>query len=139
MALTLTTSQQAASMEARWPQFKMLKLRGHRVDWVGLIQPTPANKCYEVNVTYFLRKMPLVSVPGLVSRPGEPIPHMYRQENLCLYYPKDYEWHPGCFLSETTIHWASLWLYHYEAWLVTGAWDGGGVVHGTVERERRRK
>ena len=31
------------------------------------------------------------------------------------------------YLAETILPWASEWLAHYEGWLYTGEWKGGGV------------
>ena len=31
------------------------------------------------------------------------------------------------FLSKTIIPWVYDWLYHYEIWVGTGEWTGGGV------------
>ena len=29
-------------------------------------------------------------------------------------------------LADTIVPWAAEWLMHYELWLVTGEWTGGG-------------
>ena len=31
--------------------------------------------------------------------------------------------------------WAIEWLYHYELWLITGDWLGGGTVHGATKKD----
>lgn len=33
-------------------------------------------------------------------------------------------------LADTIIPWTLDWLMHYEFWLATGKWRGGGVEHG---------
>ena len=60
--------------------------------------------------------------PPLVKNP----PHVYRSDGnaLCLYYPAQWRWTPSERLAATIIPWAALWLYFYEAWLVTGDWLG---------------
>lgn len=60
---------------------------------------------------------------------GKAVPHIYRDGSLCLFYPKNDEWKYADSWSETLIPWASLWLYYYELWLLTGEWLGEGV-HG---------
>jgi hypothetical protein len=32
-------------------------------------------------------------------------------------------------IAATIVPWLSLWLYYYEVWLATGAWEGGGISH----------
>jgi hypothetical protein len=43
---------------------------------------------------------------------------------LCLYYPG--HWKPEMLLSTTIVPWTAEWLMHYELWLATGHWAGGG-------------
>jgi hypothetical protein len=43
---------------------------------------------------------------------------------LCLYYPG--QWRPDLLLSTTIVPWTAEWLMHYELWLATGHWTGGG-------------
>ncbi len=64
---------------------------------------------------------------------GDPIPHRYPDDSLCLYFPKHSEWTPGMAIADSVVPWASLWLYYYELWHSTGEWLGGGAQH------RRRK
>lgn len=64
--------------------------------------------------------------PQLAYRDGERAPHLYSNGDLCLFYPKAREWHGGLLLSRTIIPWASEWLFHYEIWLASGTWCGGG-------------
>jgi hypothetical protein len=49
-------------------------------------------------------------------------------------------------LATTTVPWALLWLFYFESWLVTGAWDGGGIHpetpkenNATHSEHRRRR
>ncbi len=60
---------------------------------------------------------------------GRHIDHMYSQENceLCLYLPWAGEWTPAMALANTVLPWACEWLLHFEAWLFTGVWGGGGI------------
>ncbi|MFR1627012.1 MAG: hypothetical protein ACLSU6_08680 [Thomasclavelia ramosa] len=57
-------------------------------------------------------------------------PHKYhknikKQEvQLCLNMP--YEFDYSFRLVDTVIPWTQEWLYHYEIWLATGKWQGGG-------------
>jgi hypothetical protein len=37
-----------------------------------------------------------------------------------------YEWTVGMSIANTIVPWTSEWLAHYEIWLATGDWQGGG-------------
>jgi hypothetical protein len=82
---------------------------------------------------YKLGQRPNVYVvdPRLTRRNGEQAPHLYGKSELCLYRPGRGEWSPSMLLSDTIVPWASEWLLHYEIWLATGEWTGGGE-HPTV-------
>lgn len=67
-----------------------------------------------------------VVAPELVPRPGERLPHVYPGDELCLYQPKSREWDSSMVLAETIVPWAAEWLLHYEVWMATGEWTGGG-------------
>jgi hypothetical protein len=90
-------------------------------------------------VLYALGRAPiaLVDQPALITRDDQAlIPHTYAPTNElplrpCLYYPPDGDWGPDRSLATTIIPWLIQWLLHYEAWLATGVWSGGGVDHGT--------
>jgi hypothetical protein len=62
---------------------------------------------------------------------GRKIPHLYDFETLqlCLFYPRSSkrEWHPGKPIATSFMMWISDWLFHYETWLFTNEWEGGGI------------
>ncbi len=105
--------------------------------WVGNIQPSPLSVNYQVGLEYRLPGRPQVQVlnPALGCRGSEPPPHRFRDKCLCLYHYPSREWHAGMMLADTVIPWASEWLIHYELWLATGVWCGGGVHPGGTEEE----
>jgi len=93
------------------------------------LQPTDVSQRYQVAVRYRWNHHAVVRVlrPKLVGREdGQAIPHRYSDGSLCLYNPTRHEWSAGDSLAATIVPWASLWLYFYEAWLLTGIWQGGG-------------
>ncbi|GAB3967002.1 hypothetical protein GCM10027615_15560 [Plantactinospora veratri] len=57
-------------------------------------------------------------------------PHVYPADELCLYYPGG--WKQNMLLSTTVVPWTAEWLMHYELWLVTGRWSGGGHTHSVA-------
>jgi len=97
--------------------------------WQGNLTPTPLSATYAVEVTYRLRESPRVRVvdPPIQHREGRSPPHLYEGHLLCLYLPDSGEWDAGMQLAKTVLPWASEWLLHYEVWLATGDWHGGGV------------
>ncbi len=97
--------------------------------WLGVLQPTPLSKRYTIKLTYKLNKSPKVKLvkPVLRKKHNKKPPHLYKGDFLCLYVPGIGEWNKNMYLSETIIPWASEWLFHYEIWLSTGDWCGGGI------------
>jgi hypothetical protein len=126
---TLTLEEQIFHMFARWPAFRVVKRRRQlEVVWRGSIQPAPLSSVYTVSVRLRPGWCPEVRVlsPGLVPREGaDSLPHIYPDGSLCL--NENHEWNEGMLVAETTLPWASAWLYFYEVWHGTGLWRGGGT------------
>lgn len=104
------------------------RVRHDRLRWQGTLQPTPCSRVYTVRVIHKRTKPPSVHIvdPKLVAPEGKKIPHVYAGDKLCLYHPKYREWTSSMLLADTIVPWASEWLLHYEVWLATGEWTGGG-------------
>lgn len=103
------------------------KIRNGELDCVMPIQPSPASQTYTVRLRYQTRRRPHVTVigPQLTLHPEEQaLPHVYPGDELCLYYPG--EWRHDMLLASTIVPWTAEWLMHYEVWLLTGHWTGGG-------------
>lgn len=97
------------------------------LDCVMPIQPSPASQTYTVRVQYRHGHCPRVTViaPQLALHPtAQAPPHVYPGEELCLYYPG--QWRHDMLLATTILPWTAEWLMHYELWLITGRWTGGG-------------
>lgn len=104
------------------------------------ITPTPLSKSYTIQLryknhiptVYVISPMPL-ELHGKEKR----LPHIYNQkeQRICLYYPSNDEWDSSQYLADTIIPWASEWLFHYEIWLSTGEWQGGGIHHDEEDKE----
>lgn len=94
-------------------------------------KPTALSREYRVRLRYNGR-VPDVYLLGAdiagIERPD--FPHIYARNKdkglvkLCLYYLG--EWNPSMKISDTIIPWTIEWLLHYEIWLATGKWNGGG-------------
>ncbi|RAO15035.1 hypothetical protein [Micromonospora noduli] len=94
------------------------------------LQPSPASQIYTLRLTHRHGRRPEVMVtdPPLARHPrAAALPHVYAGDELCLYYPG--QWEQDMFLAATVVPWAAEWLMHYEIWLVTGRWTGGGHTH----------
>lgn len=108
---------------------------GNILVWKGKLQPTPLSQEYTVRLRYKLNRRPEVHVidPVLKVPEGKKLPHVFSGDELCLYLYG--EWSPDMNISETIISWASEWLLHYEIWLATGEWQGGGI-HPKINEEK---
>jgi hypothetical protein len=104
-----------------FPDFKGTLYSG-MVVWEGALQPRSLSPVYKVEIQYKLEDKPHVWVldPPLVKG----VPHLYRDNSLCLYWPREWNWHPDKLVAFTIIPWTASWLYYYELWLDTGKWLG---------------
>jgi hypothetical protein len=133
----LSVMQQVLRMKTLHPQFKEA-VKTHRAVWTGTLKPVGLSETYTVRITYDLGLSPRVSViaPELRARAeGERIPHVYRGDYPCLYFPWNKEWTPDKLIALTVVPWASLWLYYYEVWHATGVWLGGGIEHEREDKD----
>jgi hypothetical protein len=134
---SLTLVQQAWALATRYPQVDRPIVKHGRLLWSIQLQPTPISVTYTILVDYQLGRHPRVYVPDpeLVIRPDEELPHTFiHDDSLCLYYD---EFSPSRdLIADTLVPWASEWLLHYELWLATGAWHGGGIEHRSQRKEQ---
>jgi hypothetical protein len=103
------------------------RFRGDRLLCTATLQPTELSSVYTVQVRYQHDDRPVTRIldPVLQVRSGAAgLPHVYIGDELCLYLPG--EWDPSMSIGHTILPWASEWLLHYETWLATGKWTGGG-------------
>jgi len=95
-------------------------------------EQTEFSRKYAVELQYLRNRPPDVYVrePNLTDLADKrKLPHVYDQEKqqLCLYLPGCGYWTPDKPLASTVMLWASLWLFHFEVWLVTDVFHGQGV------------
>ena len=103
--------------------------------WEADLTPTELSETYRVRLTYKLGRVPRVVVLTELERMGDcPLPHIYKDELLCLYLPGSGEWNRDAFLADTIVPWISEWLANYETWLFAGKWLGGGTHPGRWDR-----
>jgi hypothetical protein len=121
-----TLAQQALAL-GHMPLTSSVTITRGRLLWQGQITPTRASRTFMLRMSYDGRDgTPSVTVvrPELRSDDVRRLPHVYPDDELCLCYPR--EWNAGKLIAYTIIPWAAEWLVHYEIFLVTGTWHGGG-------------
>lgn len=112
-----------------YPHFKVSIVKDSLII-KGKLQPTPMSCVYHFKLKYYISQRPHIKItsPELKRNfKNERIPHVYKENELCLYYPKYKEFDSKCRISDYIIPWISLWLYYYEIWHITGEWLGGGI------------
>ena len=117
-------AMQAAALRGRFRD-SQIRMSGTSMTWTATLRPSPFSRDYTVRISYTRGRFPRVEVlPRPPSRPGEPLPHVYGDGSLCLH--RVGEWSPDMLIADTIVPWACEWLIHYEIWLATGEWHGGG-------------
>ena len=129
----LNVAQQLAGLTGLYPTGSG-RLEPGRLLWEGSLRPSPFSREYLVRIDYRQGYFPRTRViePTLRSLAGNrKIPHIYREPDdpLCLFWAPAKEWNCSRSIARTIVPWTSEWLFHFEAWLFTGEWDGGGIGH----------
>lgn len=112
-----------------------LRIIGHDkgLIWEGRLQPTNLSIMYDVRIEYNVGSNPNIYVinpkPLPLAKGATKLPHIYNHEkqHLCLYHRLMNEWNERKMIAKTIIPWTSEWLMHYEYWVTTGVWNGGGI------------
>lgn len=124
---------QIGAIRSYFPNGSFTHKSNDRFVWNVNITPSPNSLTYSIKLDYSLKNGASVFVTNPNPLPlatGEMrLPHVYshEQQKLCLYYPNGEEWNRTKYLVHTIIPWTSEWLLHYEVWLITGVWNGGGI------------
>jgi len=137
--IRFTPAQQWAHIKGAYPSACGSLNRGI-MDCRLWLQPTPISCDYLARIVYKQGDLPRVWIeePNFnIIASGKIIPHLYdrKKVQLCLYHPKYNPWSSEKSISKTIIPWASLWLFFFEDWLISGEWRGGGE-HSTLKREK---
>lgn len=129
---------QMARLKAAYPN-SQATLKRDVLCWIADLTPTTLSRTYRVKLEMHKDGKPEVRLvhPTLQTRDGERCPHLYPGGVLCLYLPGAFEWTKEMQLVETVVPWISEWLAHYEVWLTTGVWTGGGVHPGNKSGRSR--
>ena len=91
------------------------------------IQPSPASQTYTVRLHYRHGRRPQVTVvdPPLALHPGARAYRTSTRATSCASTTPASGSH-DMLLAATILPWTAEWLIHYELWLITGYWTGGG-------------
>ena len=101
--------------------------------WKGKLQPSDLSMVYDIKIIYKVGKDPDIYVinpmPLPLAKDATELPHTYnhKKQHLCLYHRLMNEWNGRKIIAKTIIPWTSEWLFHYEIWVATGIWNGGGM------------
>lgn len=140
----LSIAKQAFGIRQLVPGSKIVTEKDQRLIWTNEITPSPLGESYTVKLIYELWDVPKAYVtkplPLSKATAKTELPHCYDQkkQRLCLYYPDGKEWNKTLLLAKTVIPWIYDWLFHYEIWVATGDWTGGGV-HLPTKMNRKKK
>jgi hypothetical protein len=141
----LSLIHQEGALKSYFPKSQISRKGEKEITWTYTIAPTIVSMDYRVKLHYSYDEGAKVYVldpnPLELASGKDKLPHVYSttEQRLCLYYPAWREWHPGKLYVHTLIPWTSEWLYHYEIWVGTGVWHGGGIDHeNTAENEHEQ-
>lgn len=101
--------------------------------WEGYLRPTAVSLTYKIKISYRIGSHPDVYIlspkPLQLAKGKNKLEHIYdhKEQRICLYPKNMDEWSDEKIISYTIIPWTCEWLMHYEFWVVTGVWKGGGI------------
>jgi hypothetical protein len=129
----ITIASQAFNIKGMYKDALVNTIQDKELQLVLYVKPSPMADTYKIKLVYNISASPTVYVlepkPLSFAKGEIVLPHCFDtpKQKLCLYYPKNKEWTKNMLLSKTIIPWTYDWLYHYEIWLATGTWTGGGI------------
>ncbi|WP_225587067.1 hypothetical protein [Algoriphagus sp. Y33] len=129
----ISVGAQALNLRKKFPSGEITTDKDQSLIWKGTLTPSPLSEFYDIKLKFHKNEgvdvwvtnpLPLLLAPNKTK-----LPHVYdhKRQELCLYFPDGKEWNQRKLLSETILPWTIEWLYHYEIWVLTGAWTGGGL------------
>lgn len=122
---------QAGLLKSMYSGSKVATSHDMALSWQFEISPSPLSDTYKVRLDYRIGQSPKVYVltPLSLAKNTTRLPHVYEQktQRLCLYYPDGQQWNASMPLAKTIVPWIYDWPYHYEIWLGSGVWQGGGI------------
>jgi hypothetical protein len=85
-------------------------LGGGQLTWIGDLRPTKLSARYMIRIKYPGQGRPAITVasPRLSTLEGKSLPHVYPGDELCLYFPG--QWNERMSIATTIVSWTSEWL-----------------------------
>jgi hypothetical protein len=108
-------------------------IRNDELVWKGYLQPSELSQKYLIKIVYRRERHPDVYVlepkPLTLAEEKTSLEHVYdtKKQHICIYYKRAKEWDETKFIADIIVPWVSEWLLHYEYWVTTGSWHGGGI------------
>lgn len=136
---------QEGTLKSYFPGTQVKRKSEMELTWTGTVTPSPLSASYTLRLHYKYKEGAKVYVidpkPLKLAEGKAVLPHVYStpEQRLCLYYPSGNEWDTGMYYVKTLIPWACEWLVHYECWVATGTWHGGGIHHETEAEKQATK
>jgi hypothetical protein len=136
---------QEGTLKSYFPGTQITRKSEMELTWTGTVTPSPLSASYTLRLHYKYKEGVKVYVtdpkPLKLAEGKTVLPHVYStpEQRLCLYYPSGNEWDTGMYYVRTLIPWACEWLVHYECWVATGTWHGGGIHHETEAEKQANK
>jgi hypothetical protein len=136
---------QEGTLKNMFPDGVIKRFREESLTWTCSVTPSPLSNTYKLKIQYLRNngiKVYVIDPKPLALAVGKTyLPHVYStpEQRLCLYYPNSTEWNVGMLYVKTIIPWACEWLCHYELWLCTSTWIGGGIQHETEAEKQVNK
>lgn len=140
---TLNMAVQAGKIRSLFPESN-ISFNQNRLTWKYGITPSPLSDSYDIKLIFIKGEHPNIFIirPKLQLYPErKKLPHVYSTEKqwICIYYRKGREWNSGMLIANSIIPWTCEWLYHYELWVNTGTWHGGGIHYETEAEKQANK
>lgn len=109
------------------------EIRRSRLIWTQTIQPHSLAHAYRCRLEHTLEEFPQMFCldPQLtVLAVGRELPHVRTRVEpieMCLFMRRIECWTDDMILANVAVPLASYWLAHFEEWLFSGHWRGGGT------------
>lgn len=109
------------------------EVRRDRLFWQQDIRPHALAHRYRCRLEHTLGDYPLmycIDPPLSALAEGRRLPHVRTRTEpiaLCLFVYGPKCWHGQMLLGDVVVPLAFYWLAHFEEWLFTGVWRGGGT------------
>ena len=124
---------QKMGIEKQYQCFKCtIQDHGQSLICKGFLQPLDYIEPYQIEIIQIAFKTPKVFIktPKIEVNPKI---HIYKEGNLCLFYPPDLKWKVNISVADYMIPWVNEWIVYYEIYKISGKWEGPAAPHDLTE------